>query len=128
MSDAELDAKLQHSYTQSIAGEGRSLGDVFDDPERSLGQVNSDEIIVTPGAEAGLYEIRDYIAETLLVPDVALKYIRVIRKEVRISKFLRYMVWGTKNRTMGRVFILRITLNLRRNGWFADRMTASLPQ
>ena len=90
--------------------------------------MNSDEIIVTPGAEAGLYEIRDYIAETLLVPDVALKYIRVIRKEVRISKFLRYMVWGTKNRTMGRVFILRITLNLRRNGWFADRMTASLPQ
>ena len=37
MSDAELDAKLQHSYTQSIAGEGRSLGDVFDDLERSLG-------------------------------------------------------------------------------------------
>jgi len=37
MSDAELDAKLQHSYIQSIAGEGRSLGDVFDDLERSLG-------------------------------------------------------------------------------------------
>ena len=92
--------------------------------------MNSDEIIVTPDAEAGLYEIRDYIAEALLVPDVALKYIRVIRKEmeVRISKFLRYMVWGTKNRTMVRAFILRITLNLRRNGWFADRMTAPLPQ
>lgn len=56
--------------------------------------MNSDEIIVTPDAEAGLYEIRDYIAETLLVPDVALKYIWVIRKEmeVRISKFLHYMV------------------------------------
>lgn len=37
MSDAELDAKLQHSYTQSISGEGRSLGDVFDDLERGLG-------------------------------------------------------------------------------------------
>ena len=36
MSDAELDAKLQHSYTQSVAGEGRSLGDVFDDLERSI--------------------------------------------------------------------------------------------
>lgn len=44
--------------------------------------MNSDEIIVTPDAEAGLYEIRDYIAETLLVPDVALKYIWVIRKEM----------------------------------------------
>ena len=37
MSDAELDAKLQHSYAQSVAGEGRPLGDVFDDLERSLG-------------------------------------------------------------------------------------------
>lgn len=34
-SDAELDAKLQHSYAQSVAGEGRPVGDVFDDPERS---------------------------------------------------------------------------------------------
>ena len=36
MSDAELDAKLQHSYAQSVAGEGRKLGDVFDDLERNL--------------------------------------------------------------------------------------------
>ena len=36
MSDAELDTKLQHSYAQSAAGEGRPLGDVFDDLERSL--------------------------------------------------------------------------------------------
>ena len=36
MSDAELDAKLQHSYAQSAAGEGRPLGDVFDDLERNL--------------------------------------------------------------------------------------------
>lgn len=36
MTDAELDAKLQHSYTQSLAGEGRSMNEVFDDLERSL--------------------------------------------------------------------------------------------
>lgn len=46
------------------------------------------EIIITPDAEADLYEIRDYIAETLLVPDVALNYIRDIRKEM---KKLSYM-------------------------------------
>ncbi|MCI1655127.1 MAG: type II toxin-antitoxin system RelE/ParE family toxin [Lachnospiraceae bacterium] len=44
--------------------------------------MNSYEIIVTPDAEADLYEIKNYIAETLLVPDVALNYIRVIRKEM----------------------------------------------
>ena len=32
----ELDAKLQHSYAQAIAGEGRLMSDVFDDLERSL--------------------------------------------------------------------------------------------
>lgn len=36
MSDAELDSKLQHSYAQAIAGEGRPMSDVFDDLERSL--------------------------------------------------------------------------------------------
>lgn len=36
MSDAELDAKLQHSYEQAIAGEGRPMNAVFDDLERSL--------------------------------------------------------------------------------------------
>ena len=36
MSDAELDTKLQHSYSQSLAGEGRSMNDIFDDLERSL--------------------------------------------------------------------------------------------
>ena len=45
--------------------------------------MNSYEIIVTPDAEADLHEIRDYIAETLLAPDVALNYIRVIRKEMK---------------------------------------------
>lgn len=36
MSDAELDAKLQHSYAQSLAGEGRPMNAVFDDLERGL--------------------------------------------------------------------------------------------
>lgn len=30
----KLDEKLQHSYAQSLAGEGRPLEDVFDDLER----------------------------------------------------------------------------------------------
>lgn len=50
--------------------------------------MNSYEIIVTPDAEADLYEIRDYIAETLLVPDVALNYIRVIRKEMEKLSYM----------------------------------------
>ena len=33
---AELDAKLQRSYDQSLAGQGRPMGDVFDELERSL--------------------------------------------------------------------------------------------
>ena len=36
ISNAELDAKIQHSYAQSAAGEERKLGDVFDDLERNL--------------------------------------------------------------------------------------------
>ena len=40
------------------------------------------EIYITPDAEADLYEIRDYIAYTLLVPDVASRYIQAIRKEM----------------------------------------------
>lgn len=37
MTDAELDAKLLHSYAQSVAGEGRPVEDVFEDLEGSLG-------------------------------------------------------------------------------------------
>lgn len=44
MSDVELDAKLQNSYAQAIAGEGRPMSAVFDDLERSLKQVDSGEI------------------------------------------------------------------------------------
>ena len=36
MSDAELNAKLQHSYEQSLADEGRPFNEVFDELERSL--------------------------------------------------------------------------------------------
>lgn len=50
--------------------------------------MNSYEIIVTPDAEADLYEIKKYIAETLLVPDVALNYIRVIRKEMEKLSYM----------------------------------------
>lgn len=36
MTDAELDAKLSHSYAQAVAGEGRPLNDVFDELEKPL--------------------------------------------------------------------------------------------
>lgn len=34
MSKAELDAKLEHSYQQILAGQGRPVDEVFDDIER----------------------------------------------------------------------------------------------
>jgi len=36
MTAAELDAKLQHSYEQSLAGAGRPFEQVFDEMERGL--------------------------------------------------------------------------------------------
>ncbi len=36
VSDAELNTKLQHSYEQSLAGEGVSYNEVFDELEESL--------------------------------------------------------------------------------------------
>ncbi len=36
MSDAELNTKLEHSYKQALAGEGRPYNEVFDELERSL--------------------------------------------------------------------------------------------
>lgn len=38
MSDTELNAKLQRSYEQSLAGEGVPYNEVFDELERSLVQ------------------------------------------------------------------------------------------
>ena len=39
-------------------------------------------IIVTPDAIGDLAELRDYIADVLLAPDTALKYIQTIRREI----------------------------------------------
>lgn len=36
MTDEEFNRKLQHSYEQSISGEGREFNSVFDELERSL--------------------------------------------------------------------------------------------
>lgn len=50
--------------------------------------MNTYEIIVTPDAEADLYAIKDYIAETLQVPEVALNYIRALRKEMEKLSYM----------------------------------------
>lgn len=50
--------------------------------------MDSYEIIMTPDATTDLMELRDYIAEVLLVPKTALTYVRAIRET--ISK-LEYM-------------------------------------
>lgn len=50
--------------------------------------MDSFEIVIAPDAEADLLEIRDYIAYTLLVPDVALDYIRVIRREIEKLSYM----------------------------------------
>lgn len=36
ITDDQLDAKLQHSYAQSLSGQGRPMNDVFDELERGL--------------------------------------------------------------------------------------------
>ena len=40
-------------------------------------------IVITSDAESDLYEIKDYIAYELLVPDTALSYIRTIREAIK---------------------------------------------
>lgn len=49
--------------------------------------MNPYEIIITPDSEADLYEIRDYIAYTLLVPETALEYVRSIRSGISKLSF-----------------------------------------
>ena len=44
--------------------------------------MESYEIIITPDASADLWELRNYIASVLLVPETALEYVRSIRKEI----------------------------------------------
>ncbi len=45
--------------------------------------MDSFQIVITPTAKNDLIEIRDYIAYVLGVPQVALHYIRDIRKQIR---------------------------------------------
>ena len=40
------------------------------------------EIIITPDASSDLWELRNYIANVLLEPETALKYVRSIRAEI----------------------------------------------
>ena len=83
--------------------------------------MNSYEIIVTPDAEADLHEIRDYIAETLLAPDVALNYIRVIRKEMEKLSYMaealrrrrkiiakNFYIYYRPDEVSGRVYVLNV--------------------
>lgn len=44
--------------------------------------MNTYEIIMTPDATTDLVELRSYIANVLLVPDLACSYIRTIRTEI----------------------------------------------
>lgn len=44
--------------------------------------MNSYEVIMTPDAIANLIELRNYIANVLLAPDIARDYIQHIREEV----------------------------------------------
>jgi len=45
------------------------------------------KMIMTDDATADLIELKNYIAEVLLVPDVALSYVRAIRMEIENSKY-----------------------------------------
>ena len=53
--------------------------------------MKSYELIITPDAEADLYEIRNYIAYTLNVPEVALDYICALRKEMNKLTYMASM-------------------------------------
>lgn len=46
------------------------------------------KIVVTPDATANLAELRYYIANVLMAPDAALRYIRLIRTEIATLKQL----------------------------------------
>lgn len=51
------------------------------------------EIIMTPDATTDLVEIRNYIADVLLVPDIALAYIRTIRTEINKLASMPQTAW-----------------------------------
>lgn len=44
--------------------------------------MESYQVIVTPDAENDLVELRDYIADVLLVPETARSYIRTLREAI----------------------------------------------
>jgi len=81
--------------------------------------VDSYKIIITPDAETDLFEIRDYIAYTLLVPDVALKLtymtsnIAPIEREPWHSRGVRkitaknFYIYYRTDDSSGRVYILK---------------------
>lgn len=50
--------------------------------------MDSFQIVITPTAKNDLIEIRDYIAYVLGVPQVALHYIRDIRKQIEKLSYL----------------------------------------
>ena len=50
--------------------------------------MNDYEVIMTPDATDNLIELRNYIADVLLVPDIALSYIRTIRHAIETLTYL----------------------------------------
>ena len=75
-------------YRQIIYHKGIPFSLTVPAEPETIDLVDSFEIVITPDAEADLLEIRDYIAYTLLVPDVALDYIRVIRREIEKLSYM----------------------------------------
>lgn len=66
MSESALSEKLRHSYEQSLAEEGTPYADAVTD----------------------LTELRDYIADILLVPEIALRYVRSIRETINKLEYM----------------------------------------
>lgn len=50
--------------------------------------MDSYEIIMTPDAVTDLTELRDYIADILLVPEIALRYVRSIRETIKKPEYM----------------------------------------
>lgn len=50
--------------------------------------MNSFQVLITPDAENDLIELRDYIAEGLLSPQVAREYLRFVRAEIGKLSYL----------------------------------------
>ena len=46
------------------------------------------QIIITPDAEKDLFDCKEYIADTLLSPDISLAYIRILRKAIQSLEYM----------------------------------------